>query len=870
MSASAPVRIARPRIAVPKFSDFDPLVKKSPVVVKSEEIISLPPVEEMAQPVLRPIEGMCARYEELGLHWERCRLEWDEKTQKKKGVAQHQGKYADGTGVILHCEGLLAIDIDGDCDKCREIYELCDAECVMKAKTRKGHHFFFRADPRFKMATGDAVKIDLRTGKPSIVLVEPSFYNHPDGVVQYKWERFPTTMDELTETPKAVAEWLLENPRYCSDDIPKKMKKPIAKKEEKVENEIVYPEKPPKKAEDEVEEMRIVMANPPPILSITEQVDALCGCLTPEWIGEHTNWLKLMYAMKNTSATHEMKEIFLRHSARAPQFDTPSFYKQNGKAWDGLKAGGRSGIGSIKHWAKKCNPERYFQLSKGSNEALLAQGNANGLCEIFYNAMAGDIMYSVSEKCYYTYDDTQKLWKKMETTSQINWLFSETMNLVFRKMMAEFPIARTEAEVSARKEKIKMISEANKQCGGPYAITLVSSFLPAICIPSEDPALYFNQNPDLYPLENGVWKFSEKKLIPYEREHYFTFRIPIAYNPKADTTHIRKAVMDWFAQDKEVADFVKMFIGYCLTGHTTRQEFLIVWGTKAGNGKSLLFGTILSLLLGPYYHIITSDALSTERVGNNDQLYNLNGKRFAFLSEPRRAKGTKLDNEIVKTLTGDKSFTCEAKYKNAITFTLQAKFAMACNDMPDLKFDDKGIYRRVLVAEQNCEFVDEKDYEERSEEEKTSKKVLKKDDDFVAELLANKEGLLFWALEGANLYTDNPRMAPPKAMASAKDKAQEEVNVIGAWIRQNLRKLEDVPEANRPANWAKAKVKFSQIKDRLRQRNINIGQNVMGFNKRFTEKLTAMGYEVGGREDKGDQYVKKVDFYEDADESDEE
>jgi P4 family phage/plasmid primase-like protien len=727
----------------------------------------------------------------------------------------------------------------------------------MKAKTRKGHHFFFRADPRFKMATGDAVKIDLRTGKPSIVLVEPSLYLTPDGVFQYKWEKFPTTMDELTETPKAVADWLLENPRYCADGVMKVKKPVMAKKEEKVENEIIYPVKPSKE-EDAEEVMKIVLGGQPPVLSPTEQVDALCGCLTPEWIGEHTNWLRLMYALKNISPSAEMREIFLRHSARAPQFDNPTFYKQNGKAWDGLKAGGRSGLGSVKHWANKCNPVKYFQLSKGSNEALLNQGNANGLCEIFYNAMAGDIMYSVSEKCYYIYEDAQTLWKKADTNAEIHWLFSEITSQVFRKMLGELPVARTEEEAVSRKSKMKKIMDAMNQCGGSFVITLVASFLPALCRPPEDPALYFNQNPDLYPLNNGVWKFSEKKLIPYEREHFFTFRIPISHNPNADTTDMRKAVMDWFGQDEEMARFIQMFIGYCLTGHTTRQEFLIVWGTKAGNGKSLLFGTILSLLLGPYYHIITSDALSTERVGNNDQLYNLNGKRFAFLSEPRRGKGTKLDNEIVKTLTGDKSFTAEAKYKNAITFLLQAKFAMACNDMPDLKFDDKGIYRRVRVAEQNCEFVDKKDYEERDEEDKKKKKVMLKDDEFVERLLANREGLLLWALGGADLYTDNPRMAPPAVMDSAKEKAKEEVNVIGGWIRSNLVKYSGV--AVKPANWEKAKVKITQIKDKLRQTGANIGQNVMGFNKRFKEKLEEMGYEVIGREEKGDLYIKKVVF----------
>jgi P4 family phage/plasmid primase-like protien len=554
-----------------------------------------------------------------------------------------------------------------------------------------------------------------------------------------------------------------------------------------------------------------------------------------------------------------MKEIFLTHSARAAAYASDAHRRQNAKIWDDAKPSGRSGLGSLKHWAKKCNPDRYFAEAKSSYWALVEQDNANGYCEIFYNAMAGDILYSNSHKKFYVYDDRETLWKSCENNAHINFLFVEITSSVFRKMMADLPPARDEDEATKRKAKLKRLTEASKTCGGAFVITLVNSFLPALCRSEEDPANYFDQNPDLLPLTNGVWKFSEKKLVPYERDHFFTFRIPIAYNASADTSAIRRACLDWFGQDAEVAKFIQYWIGYCLTGHTTRQDFLIVWGTKAGNGKSLLWGTILSTLLDKYYRTITSDALSSERVGNNDQLYNLNGGRFAFLSEPRRAKGTQIDNEIVKTLTGDKYFTAEAKYKNAITFKLQAKFAMACNDMPDLKFEDKGTYRRVRICEQNCEFLDPDDYERADPAAKASRRAMLKDDAFAAALLENTEGLMLWALEGASAFVDNPRMEAPEAMGAAKRKAVDETDVLGQWLRSNIRNLGALPETERPAGWERKNLKFVTIKTTMRNQNVALGQNAAGFNKRMREKLIAMGYEIGGREEKGDLYIKRAD-----------
>jgi hypothetical protein len=38
--------------------------------------------------------------------------------------------------------------------------------------------------------------------------------------------------------------------------------------------------------------------------------------------------------------------------------------------------------------------------------------------------------------------------------------------------------------------------------------------------------------------------------------------------------------------------------------------------------------------------------------------------------------------------------------------------------------------------------------------------------------------------------------------------------------------------------------------------NENLGQHQQRFNRRLTEKLDSLGFQMGGREDKGDQYIK--------------
>jgi hypothetical protein len=106
-----------------------------------------------------------------------------------------------------------------------------------------------------------------------------------------------------------------------------------------------------------------------------------------------------MMMLKGISASDEMKELFLKHSARAPAYADVGFRKMNHNAWNSAKPDGRISMGSLKHWAKQCNPEKYFANAKKSYWDLVNQNNAISWCEIFYNEMAGDILYSNSHKC---------------------------------------------------------------------------------------------------------------------------------------------------------------------------------------------------------------------------------------------------------------------------------------------------------------------------------------------------------------------------------------------------------------------------------------------------------------------------------------
>ena len=588
-----------------------------------------------------------------------------------------------------------------------------------------------------------------------------------------------------------------------------------------------------------------------------EIINELCECLTPEWLADVENQAHFASCLKHlTSALlpeATLRELFLRHVNQGIQ-------EEETYLWTQPTSPCRNAMSSLKHYARTCNPTRYFVTTRSSNWALVRADTVNSYCELFYNTMAGDVMYSTALKCYYIYDAREGLWCAATNIAIMNSLFVAQAIALFDQMMLDLPLPVTELQHVVQKADLAALKRARKVCGGASVVTLVNSFLPAFCCEKVDPAAYFDQNPDLLPLKNGVWSFPESRLVPYQREHYFTFRIPIAYNPAADTSLMQRAALDWFAGNVEVAEFIQYWIGYCMTGYTKRQDFVVSWGTSAGNGKSLLWGEIMSILLGPYYHTITSDALASERTGNNDQLYNLNGKRFACLSEPRKGHSSKLDNELIKTLTGDKQFTAEAKFKGAMTFTIMAKIAMICNEMPAINFGEQGTKRRVTVCEQNVSFVDAEAYAALSPADKASPRFRLRDDAFVDALKANVEGLMLWALQGAMAYMREPRRMAPKAMEGAKARATEEADLFGEWIRSNIRNLKDAPNNNRS-------VRMKPLKELLRVQRVDVGQHAIGFERILRAKLTELGYETTGREGKGDFTIRFAEVIEDREPS---
>lgn len=486
--------------------------------------------------------------------------------------------------------------------------------------------------------------------------------------------------------------------------------------------------------------------------------------------------------------------------------------------------------------------------------AWVNEGTPAALAEFYATLKNGETIYSASLKSYYIYDRSQGIWKN-RCPSDINNDFVRLMATTLGEMKAALQplmgMDKDDPRRPALEAKHKAIATAlSWVCG--KGVSVVSSFLPSHCITDFEPVGVFNQNADLYPLQNGVYSFSKRKLLTYKKEYYFTFKVPINYNPEASTADIEKAMGQWFMGNDRVVAFMKYYIGYCLTPETKRQDFLTLWGETAGNGKSTLFGDLLPLLMGhkndkerTFSHTLNVKDLLVSNSANSDSTYNLAGKRYAVMSEPKLDDKQKLDGEMLKRLTGDTSYSVCAKYKGEITFTPLAKIVVLCNRMFKIDVDDEGQLRRLLVAEMGSKFVSPTDFAALTPEQQKSGRYHIRDDGIIERLQGNLEGVLRYFLEGASEYVgDRFRVAPPE-LYDAKLKAVKDLDELARWVKGYL--LKDDEEG--------AYLSLRQLKQHWKASGVPFAGQIRekGFNKLFFTKCERLGLKTKWNEDRSDE-----------------
>jgi P4 family phage/plasmid primase-like protien len=606
------------------------------------------------------------------------------------------------------------------------------------------------------------------------VIMEGSHYTFQNIKYEYIQQMEGNTMDDITEMPDWLVEAVDENSmNWASSEPAVSTTAPPAPK-----NEIVRSVSPNVKAS--MSEIALI-------------ANLVRGCLTPAFFGSYDNWLRFIICLKSINNTDACKEICVSACKTSKKYNNASAEADTRKKWDEIVPGGQMTMGTLRYWARHYNEKKYGDILKGHYEGLLL-GSVNDVAEVFAQDTAGSIVFDASSKdkdpVFWRYSEEQRLWTTIPESS-LEFYFVATMPSVcerIRRDIAERAKGNQE-ELDKAKKVAKIYSTISSGSGGRYIKPLRTILNP--CLSSNDfsdRSFSLNDRPELLPLRNGVFNFKTGILEPYDRSHFVSYKIDINYNKDADTSDIQKAFKMWYKNDADKIGFMKYWLGYCLTGYIDRHEFMVIYGEAGGNGKSLLFEEILGEdIFGEYLCITLSEDALTKKGGHNDSLYDAKGKRLAVLSEAgKKGANNGFNIEAIKKWSGGGKFSANAKFKNEIRFTPNAKIAMLTNKLPELPADCGGIARRYLCIEQNTPFLKPDEYAEWSEEDRANGRVYCQDPAFVARLRANKEGWIKFLIEGAMEYMADPRKSAPASILEYSNKARAEGDIYSNWLLSNI------------------------------------------------------------------------------------
>jgi P4 family phage/plasmid primase-like protien len=220
-------------------------------------------------------------------------------------------------------------------------------------------------------------------------------------------------------------------------------------------------------------------------------------------------------------------------------------------------------------------------------------------------------------------------------------------------------------------------------------------------------------NKYLLCFNNGVVDFKQKTFRDGYPEDYIT------KSTKIDYIHYESMCEEMNKMSIEIIEFMKKLFpieelnkymwdhfASCLIGTNKNQTFNVYHGSGS-NGKSII-ADLMSVTLGDYKGTVPITLVTEKRGligGTSDEVLKLKGVRYAVMQEP--SKGVKLNEGIMKELTGGDPLQARGLYSESEIFEPQFNLVVCTNNLFDIESNDDGTWRRIRKCDFMSKFIDD-------------------------------------------------------------------------------------------------------------------------------------------------------------------
>ena len=435
-----------------------------------------------------------------------------------------------------------------------------------------------------------------------------------------------------------------------------------------------------------------------------------------EYWGENSfyKWIRVGWALRNTN--FKLFLTWIKFSSQWNKFsfsDIPDLFSR----WCNFDASNPDGLTnrSIIYWCKQDSPDMYKSIRFETIDYFVQESiefaTDFDLANILYHIYK-DRFVCVSIKNNVWYEYYGNLWREIDSGNTLRIQISKEMwNKFFEKSQQ---ITARLIQLESESEEWKKLKVINQK------ISTISAYLKKTNIKNnimrEARELFYDRdfmekldsNPYLICFNNFVIDFKKKEHRKGRPEDYLSKCTNIDFITNlSNYSSVQNEILSFMEQlfpENKLNKYMWQHLASCLLGTNDNQTFNIYTGSGA-NGKSKLV-ELMARCMGDYKATVPITLITQKRntIGStSSEVAQLIGTRYAVMQEP--SKGDKINEGIMKEITGGDPIQARALFKDSITFVPQFKLAVCTNTLFDIASNDDGTWRRIRVCPFKSKFT---------------------------------------------------------------------------------------------------------------------------------------------------------------------
>jgi len=432
--------------------------------------------------------------------------------------------------------------------------------------------------------------------------------------------------------------------------------------------------------------------------------------------GSHALNRQVGFALKHTDERLFLSWVMLRSKAEDFDYYTiPDLHNQWSKYFKDRLNGVT--MRSIIYWAKQDAPDEYERIKKSTLDYYVEQ-TIDSSTEFDF-ALVLKHMYkdmylcsSLVNKSWYVFKDHRWVLDKGQT---LRMRISVEMYAVYTAKLDE--LNNRMAEFEAGDERYTTIAKRSGTLGKAMEhlkrTNDKNNILREACELFFDPDFEKNMDSNKWLLcfKNGVVDIKNKIFRNGYPQDYITKSTNILYNEyneERDGHKIQEinSFMEQLFPVKSLNSYMWQHLASVLIGENINQTFNIYRGSGS-NGKSILTDLMVQTL-GDYTGTVPITLVTEKRVnigGTSSEVMQLKGVRYAVMQEP--SKDARINEGMMKQLTGDSTLSGRALYCETETFAIQFHLVVCTNTLFEIMSNDDGTWRRIRICDFMSKFTDE-------------------------------------------------------------------------------------------------------------------------------------------------------------------